>query len=46
MSIRKIHWINTPVIIEAMMRYEQKRLPPSLRLWVEGLLDLKDCEKI
>ncbi|MCS5697534.1 hypothetical protein NZK32_00535 [Cyanobium sp. FGCU-52] len=33
-------WVNTPVLIEAMQRYEQQRLPRSLRLWLQALLEL------
>ena len=40
MGSRSLHWVNTPVLLEAMMRYEQNRLPRSMKLWVEQLLEL------
>tara|TARA_Y100001968_G_C19236892_1_gene657372 strand:+ start:701 stop:877 length:177 start_codon:yes stop_codon:yes gene_type:complete len=45
MSLRNLQWINTPVVMEAILRYQQKRLPPSLKLWVEELLELKDSRQ-
>ncbi|MEB3157916.1 MAG: hypothetical protein VKK03_00480 [Synechococcus sp.] len=33
-------WINSTVLLEALLRYEEGRLPRSMRLWVENLLDL------
>ena len=44
MSRKQIHWINTPVLMEAMIRYEQKRLPKSMRLWIEGLLEINSTD--
>ena len=32
---------NTPVLMEALDRYEQGRLPRSMRLWVEAVLELE-----
>ncbi|MEC7382735.1 MAG: hypothetical protein VYE16_06965, partial [Cyanobacteriota bacterium] len=40
MGSRSLHWVNTPVLAEALMRYEQNRLPRSMKLWVEQLLEL------
>ncbi len=42
MARRSLQWINSPVLMEALMRYQEGRLPRSMRLWVEELLDLKD----
>jgi len=39
-----LHWVNSPVLFEAINRYEQGRLPRSMKLWVEQLLDLKSNE--
>jgi hypothetical protein len=33
-------WVNTPVLIEAIERYEQHMLPRSLRLWLQTLLEI------
>ena len=38
----RISWINTPVLIEAIERYEQGRLPRSLTLWLQTVLELDD----
>jgi hypothetical protein len=40
MAPRSPQWVNTPVLLEALTRYEQGRLPPSLRLWVQAVLEL------
>ncbi len=42
MSRRVINWVNTPVLMEAILRYEQGRLPKSMRLWIEQLLDVNN----
>ncbi len=34
-------WVNTPVLIEAIERYEQQRLPRSLSLWLQTLLEIE-----
>ncbi len=44
MSRRTLHWINSPVLFEALIRYEQGRLPRPMKLWVEQLLDIKANE--
>jgi len=36
-----IHWVNTPVLAEALERFEQGRLPRSLALWLAALLELE-----
>lgn len=33
-------WVNTPVLLEALRRHEQQRLPRSLSLWLQGLLEI------
>ena len=40
MRARSPHWVNSTVLVEALHRYEQNRLPRSMRLWVETMLDL------
>ena len=41
MAPRSPHWVNSPVLLEALERYEQRRLPRSMQLWVEAMLELK-----
>jgi len=36
-----IVWVNTPVLLEAIERYEQGRLPRSLALWLQSLLEIE-----
>lgn len=38
---RSLQWVNTPVLLEALERYEQRRLPRSLQLWLEALLEIR-----
>jgi hypothetical protein len=40
MASRPIQWVNTPVLLEAIERYEQGRLSHSMQLWLSSLLDL------
>jgi len=40
MSARTPSWVNSSVLMEALHRYEEKRLSRSLRLWVEATLEL------
>tara|TARA_Y100001968_G_scaffold332745_1_gene392056 strand:+ start:4418 stop:4585 length:168 start_codon:yes stop_codon:yes gene_type:complete len=40
MKRRQINWVNTPVLMEALIRYEENRLPKSLKLWIEKLLEI------
>ena len=35
------HWVNSPVLLEILERYEQRRLLRSMKLWVEAMLELK-----
>lgn len=39
-SQRQPHWVNTPVLLEAIERYEQGRLARPLELWLRGLLEI------
>jgi len=41
MASRSPKWVNTPVLLEALQWYEQGRLPHSLQLWLESLLELE-----
>ena len=41
MTPHRISWINTPVLIEAIERYEQGRLPRSLALWLQTVLEIE-----
>ena len=41
MAPRSPQWVNTPVLVEALDRYEQGRLPHSMRRWVEAVLELR-----
>jgi len=41
MAPRSLQWVNSPVLMEALDRYEQGRLPHSMRLWVEAVLELE-----
>lgn len=45
MKRKEIQWINTPVIMEAIVRYEEKRLHKPMSLWIENLLEINP-EKI
>ena len=40
MSRKTIQWINTPVITEAIFRYEKGLLPNSMKLWLEQALEI------
>ena len=44
MSRRSIVWVNTPVIMEAILRYQENRLPRSMRLWLEKLIEINPKE--
>ena len=39
-SQRQPHWVNIPVLLEAIERYEQGRLARPLQLWLRGLLEI------
>ena len=41
MARRSMQWVNTPVLMEALDRYEQGRLPRSMRLLVEAVLEIE-----
>ena len=41
MRIKTIQWINTPVLSEAIFRYEKGLLPNSMKLWLEEVLEIK-----
>ena len=41
MRRKTIQWINTPVISEAIFRYEKGLLPNSMKLWLEQVLEIK-----
>tara|TARA_Y100001968_G_scaffold69445_1_gene60610 strand:+ start:160 stop:354 length:195 start_codon:yes stop_codon:yes gene_type:complete len=40
MTRRVMQWVNTPVLMEAILRYKQGNLPRSMKLWVEELLEI------
>ena len=44
-KIRSVNWVNTPVLMEAIIRYKEKRLSKSMRLWIEKLLDINPSER-
>ena len=39
-TTRRIQWVNTTVLIEAMERHRQGLLPRSMQLWLQQLLEL------
>jgi hypothetical protein len=41
MPPHRISWINSPVLIEAIDRYERGSLHRSLALWLQGLLEIE-----
>ncbi len=45
MAHKTIHWVNSPVLFEAIIKYEQGLLPGAMKLWVEELLELKNHER-
>ena len=40
MSRKIIQWINTPVLTEAIFRYERGLLSNSMKLWLEQVLEI------
>ena len=46
MLSKPIHWINSSVINEALMRYQEDRLSKPLALWLEQLLEIENNKKI
>jgi len=41
MAARYPQWVNSAVLLQALDRYEQGRLPRSLQLWLEAVLELE-----
>ena len=37
-----ISWVNSAVLMEAMERYEQGRLPQHMRYWLQAVLELNN----
>jgi len=35
-------WVNSPVLMEALLRYDQGRLPQQMRHWLRTVLELND----
>ena len=46
MKRKSIQWINTPVISEAVFRYDNGLLPNSMKLWLEQVLEIKSEKSI
>ena len=46
MSGKQIQWINSPVITEALFRYEKGLLPNSMKLWLEQVLEIDSKNSI
>ena len=40
MAPRPISWVNTPVLLQAIERYERGQLPRSMQLWLQAVLEL------
>ena len=40
MKRKSIQWINTPVLSEAIFRYEKGLLSNSMKLWLEQVLEI------
>ena len=38
--VRSMPWVNNPVPLQALERYEQGLLPRSIHLWVRSVLEL------
>ena len=43
---RTIHWVNTPVLMEAILRYEENRLSKPMKLWIEKLLEINSKDDL
>ena len=41
MKRKQIQWVNTPVLSEAIFRYEKGQLSNSMKLWLEQVLEIK-----
>jgi hypothetical protein len=35
-------WVNSPVLMEALLRYEQGLLPQQMRHWLRAVLEIND----
>ena len=46
MKRKQIQWINTPVLTEAIFRYEKGLLPKSMKLWLEQVLEIKSKKSL
>jgi len=46
MGRKQIQWINTPVLNEAIFRYEKGLLPNSMKLWLEKVLEIDSKKSI
>jgi len=46
MRRKTIQWINTPVLTEAILRYEKGMLPNSMKLWLEQVLEIESKNSI
>ena len=40
MKRKTIQWINTPVLVEAIIRYQKGVLNKPMRLWIEEILEI------
>ena len=45
MATRPLSWVNTPVLLQAIARYERGQLPRSLQLWLQQLLEIESPVK-
>ena len=45
MATRPLSWVNTPVLLQAIDRYERGQLPRSLQLWLQQLLEIESPVK-
>jgi hypothetical protein len=41
MARPSLYWVNTPVLLLAIERYEQGLLSRSMQLWIESLLEIR-----
>ena len=46
MRSKTIQWINTPVLAEAIFRYEKGLLPNSMKLWLEQVLEINSKKSV
>ena len=46
MRRKQIQWINTPVLSEAIFRYEKGLLSNSMKLWLEQVLEIEEKKTI